>query len=103
MIAYEELCDAQARWRSRNGLTNGPSAKVAPAAAVLQPASAFESAETDEHPGEGQTTVTPNPLTLVPDDLDGPTGLHVAAPERVPTETTNELSLDAVIENDERE
>jgi hypothetical protein len=103
MIPYEELCDALARWRSRNGLANGPSAQVPPAAAVIPPSAptSFETAHTDEHPGDGATTITANPLAT--DDVDAPTGLHQAAPERVPAETTNELSLDSVIESDERE
>ena len=37
MIAYEELCEALARWRSRNGLENGPSARP-PQGAVVPPA-----------------------------------------------------------------
>lgn len=27
MIAYEELCDALARWRAKNGMGNGPSSR----------------------------------------------------------------------------
>src|SRR5437763_1917797 len=44
MIAYEELCDALARWRTKNGLANGPAAATratrapAPAAAAFAPA-----------------------------------------------------------------
>jgi hypothetical protein len=39
MIPYQELCDALAQWRARNGLTSGPSARVRfqPAATVVTP------------------------------------------------------------------
>ena len=45
MIPYEELCTALARWREKNGMTNGPSARppqgiVAPPAAQAPPPAA---------------------------------------------------------------
>ena len=41
MIPYQELCDALAKWRSQNGLTNGPSASVRfqPSLTVVTPSS----------------------------------------------------------------
>lgn len=54
MIPFEELCDALARWRDRNGLANGPSAKP--------PSAAFVAVTTEEIIGEQPTTITANPL-----------------------------------------
>ena len=41
MIPYQELCDALAKWRSKNGLVNGPSASVRfqPSLTVVTPSS----------------------------------------------------------------
>jgi hypothetical protein len=74
MIPFEELCDALARWRSRNGLVNGPSAKP--------PQAAFIAVTTEEILGEQPTTITANPL---------------AAEARPVQEHTNEIEVDSLI------
>ena len=90
MIPYEELCTALARWREKNGLANGPSARppqgiVAPppAAAPPEPAPAGDSGElvfaasisagfgdrvpTDEgFGGEPPTAITRSPFVIEP-------------------------------------
>jgi hypothetical protein len=114
MIAYEELCEALARWRSRNGLQNGPSARPPQGAVVVPPvmstgaatsegtaaqgggpgfgAPGFAPATTEETlVAESQTTVAPNPL-VHHEDGEGPTGLHTAV-----SENTNDLDLDNVV------
>lgn len=85
MIPYEDLCSALARWRSGRGLANGPSATPPP--------------PLENPPSPGDRTVVaaappgfvaaPTLETAPPDE--GPTGLHVVAPE-----TTGELDLDSM-------
>jgi hypothetical protein len=74
MIPFEELCDALARWRSRNGLANGPSAQP--------PKGAFVAVTTEEILAEQPTTITANPLS--------------AGGARPVQEHTNEIEVDSV-------
>jgi hypothetical protein len=85
MIPYEELCEALARWREKNGMLNGPSARppqglVAPPPSPAPAADSTElifaasvssgfgagapprPGEDDELPAEGPTTLTPSPF-----------------------------------------
>lgn len=115
MIPYEELCEALALWRGRNGLLNGPSAHppqgvLAVASSVTtSPAgggvaafggSAAAPATTEEtFVTEPKTLITPNPLAAdAGSDADWPTGLHHA---RAPQDNTNELDLENVLLVDE--
>ena len=74
MIPFEELCEALARWRSRNGMENGPSARP--------PQPAFVAVTTEEILGEQPTTVGANPL---------------AADPRTAHEQTNEIDVDSLV------
>lgn len=55
MIAYEELCEALARWRSRNGLQNGPSARPPQGAVVVPPAVTAGAAASEGTAAQGGT------------------------------------------------
>jgi hypothetical protein len=73
MIPFDELCQALARWRTRNGMDNGPSALV--------PQPAFIAVTTEEILGEQATIISPNPLA-------GP---------RPADDTTNEIEIDNLV------
>jgi hypothetical protein len=108
MIPYDELCASLARWREKNGLTNGPSARMPQGPVVAAPPPpAFEPAVTDEMAAGPPTTVGPNPLAALaapPEpDADDPTGLHQAAPARVASEHTNEIELEGMLVVDDDE
>ncbi len=99
MIPYEELCEALAQWRSKNGLANGPSAKMPQGPVIAAPPPAFAAAHTDESPLGAPDAVTASPPTA-PEDPDAPTGVHAAAPPE-PGETTNEIELESMLVRDE--
>jgi hypothetical protein len=100
MIAYEELCDALARWRERNGLANGPSATMPKGPVRVPTPPTFEAAQTEEmHVGQ-DTTIAPNPLAALPYvDGEDPTALHVPAPVRT-GDSTGEIE-DSMFVDDE--
>ncbi len=85
MIAYEDLCAALARWRAGRGLANGPSAT--PPAPLANPTLPSDRTVVAAAP-EGIAAATT--LETAPPD-EGPTGLHVVAPER-----TGELDIDSM-------
>jgi hypothetical protein len=96
MIAYQELCDALARWREQHGMANGPSARMPQGPVVVPSVPTFEPAMTEEMHIEQPTTVGPNPLAAAPEpDADAPTGLHQPAPPR--SDQTQDLELDSMM------
>lgn len=137
MIPYEELCSALAKWREKNGLTNGPSSRM-PKGAVIVPLPhtspgesppAVDSGELNftastssgysdtmtTNPGEvradeGGTAITPSPYdpeaeVLYDEEGEAPTSLHfnpdAAVGAAIPRETTNELELDDLVDDDD--
>jgi hypothetical protein len=153
LIPYQELCDALARWRSRNGLRNGPSATVrftstptvvsssagdlfppeeamfldapttvsVPEEGLASPSHVLHAAPfldapivaVDEPPADaaGEAPVTPVtfdgsmdevlgdsddlPAEHPDEELEDPTGLHMAPDATRPREETGEIDLDA--------
>src|SRR5262249_3218312 len=125
MIAYEELCEALARWRSRNGLENGPSARP-PQGVVVPPAMTAGAATSQGTAAQGGTAATFLPPafgspafgspgfapatteeTLVAESkttvAPNPLAHHEedGVPTGVPRETTNDLDLENVVLVDE--
>jgi hypothetical protein len=96
MIAYEELCDALARWRSKNGMAGNP---------VLRRASGRTSGQVAVPPPPPQPSAPPPlaaPPAEPPDLFAASTGdetsvSHSAVPEeQAPRENTSEIDLDQV-------
>ena len=101
MIPYEELCEALARWRSRQGMVNGPSARPPQGAVLAAPAAATPAwtPAAAEVPGQ-KTAVTPNPLGFAADG-DLATDAHAPAPSLPGQDSTGEIDLDNVLLVDE--
>jgi hypothetical protein len=79
MIPFEELCDALAAWRSRNGLATGTPMPREPV---------FVAVSTDEVASEQPTAVTASPLAA-----------RAAAPKA--DDPTGELDLDSLFVDDD--
>jgi hypothetical protein len=112
MIPYAELCEALARWRTRQGLANGPSARpsmsMAAVAAAAPPVP--EDTSTSVHVAPAATVdhthTNTDAVAALDDDPaagdDPATSEHVAAPparvrsSRMGDESTGELDIDSV-------
>jgi hypothetical protein len=95
MIAYQELCDALARWREQHGMANGPSARMPQGPVVVPSLPTFEPSATEEMHFDQPTTVAPNPLVAADPDADVPTGLHQVAPAR--GDATQDLDVESLL------
>ncbi len=106
MIPYAELCEALARWRTRQGLANGPSARPSMSMPAVTPPVA-EDTSTSVHVAPAtldNTNTNTDAVAAIEDDpaMDPPTAEHVAPPParvrtaRMGDESTGELDIDSV-------